>query len=215
VGYGYSGGSIATGCAASLQKKYAPELPVLGWASDGTVANLTGTAVFLDNTLSSGFLPPAIAGLNKPSSYQAELDPTIKSIITPYGQSKLDFANEHCIADLVNFAEMSIQATYFQRLGDQLFYEPTVRDVLSRCTMGASKDETPIAPVYMYHALNDEIIPYANATTLVDRWCNNGAAVDFVTYQNGRHLDIASHTWSSILLTLQHTENSCRNSSAS
>jgi len=210
VGYGYSGGSVATGWAASLQRKYAPELPVLGWASGGTVANLTGTAVFLDNTTFSGFLPPAIAGLNKPSSYQQELDAKIKSIITPYGQSKLDFANDHCIEDLFSFPEMSVLATYFQSLGDQLYYDPVIRNVLSQCIMGVRRDEAPIAPVYVYHALNDEIIPYANASSLVDRWCNDGSAVDFVTYENGGHLGIVSRTLFSTLHNSQHTDVFCR-----
>ncbi|KAI7601729.1 LIP-domain-containing protein, partial [Hortaea werneckii] len=51
VGVGYSGGGIATGWAASLQPTYASELNIKGWASGGTPANLTGTTVFLDNTL--------------------------------------------------------------------------------------------------------------------------------------------------------------------
>jgi hypothetical protein len=57
VGYGYSGGAIATGWAASLISSYAPELKVLGWASGGTPANLTGTPVFLDGGLYASFLP--------------------------------------------------------------------------------------------------------------------------------------------------------------
>jgi hypothetical protein len=192
VGYGYSGGSLPTGWAASLQRKYAPELPVVGWASGGTVANLTGTALYLDNTLFSGFLPPAIDGLMKPSSYQTELAPRIASIITPYGQQVLDFAKEHCIADLFNFAEMSMQTTAITSLGDRVFYDPVIHDVLSRITMGVSPDESPIAPMYIFHALPDEVIPYANASSLVDAWCADGVTVDFLTYQNGGHADTVS-----------------------
>ena len=53
--------------------------------------------------------------------------------------------------------------------------------------MGQHKNETPTAPVYMYHAPHDEVIPYSNATTLRDTWCNAGASVQFVNVENGGH----------------------------
>lgn len=187
VGYGYSGGSIASGWAAQLHPTYAPELAISGWAAGGVVANLTGTALFIDNTAFSGFLPAAVDGLNKPSSYAAQIGSVIKEIITPYGQSVLDFANQNCILDLFNFFEQSLLSTKIQSLGDRLYYQPQIASVLALQTMGVNKNETPIAPVYVFHASEDEIIPYANATTLVDSWCSNGASVDFVTYAAGGH----------------------------
>lgn len=32
--------------------------------------------------------------------------------------------------------------------------------------MGVNVNKTPKAPIYIYHATNDEVIPYANASTL-------------------------------------------------
>lgn len=187
VGYGYSGGAIATGWAASLQSSYAKELPVQGWASGGTPANLTGTALFIDGTTFSGFLPAAIDGLKKPSAYGATLEPKIKSIITPYGQSKLDFAEHNCIADLFNFFGQSVLTTKFQSEGKNLYKDPVIAKVMQQQTMGVEQSETPIAPVYLWHASKDEIIPYANATTLNKAWCGYGADVQFVTFANGGH----------------------------
>ncbi|EME38255.1 hypothetical protein DOTSEDRAFT_75726 [Dothistroma septosporum NZE10] len=187
VGYGYSGGSIASGWGSQLQSSYAPDLNIKGWAAGGTVANLTGTALFISNTAFSGFSPAVVDGLSKPTAYGTSLGAVITSIITPLGQSKLDFANKNCIADLLNFFETSFLSTTIQTLGNRLFYQPTIASILSQQTMGTSKNETPTVPVYVYHASDDEIIPYANATTLVDSWCNNGAAVDFVTFGNGGH----------------------------
>lgn len=188
VGYGYSGGAIATGWAASLQPKYAPEIPIKGWAQGGTPANLTGTAVLVDGTLFSGFLPQALAGLSAPSSYGAELVPVFDEILTPYGQSVINVAEQICsIQNIVTFAFQEIQSTKFQTLGDQVLYEPTIDSVLSNNTMGQNRDETPSVPVFMFHAPDDEIIPYENATTLRDDWCANGADVQFVTYAAGGH----------------------------
>lgn len=188
VGTGYSGGAIATGWAASLQPSYAPELDIKGWVQGGTPANLTGTFLFIDNTLFSGFLPAAIAGISKPSAYGAQINPVIDGILTPSGRSKLDFAASNCaIADLVNFAEMSVLSTDIQSLGDGLLQEPTIASILSKNIMGAFKNETPTAPVFVYHATQDEIIPYVDTSTLVNSWCNSGANVKFTTYGNGGH----------------------------
>ncbi|KAK5172055.1 uncharacterized protein LTR77_003692 [Saxophila tyrrhenica] len=189
VGTGYSGGGIATGWAASLHPTYASELNVRGWSSGGTPANVTGTAVFVDDTTFSGFLPAAFAGLSKDSSYGALLDPVIARLATPYGKAQIAAASVNCApADLLNFALMSVQDKSFQRLGDQIFYEPTVAAILEDNLMGRNANETPTAPVLLYHASRDEIIPYSNATTLYDTWCRNGADVHFTTFGNGGHL---------------------------
>ncbi|KAL4862423.1 hypothetical protein BDV12DRAFT_207224 [Aspergillus spectabilis] len=188
VGTGYSGGAIATGWAAALQPSYAPELDVKGWVAGGTPANLTGTLLFIDDTTFSGFIPAAIDGLSKPSAYGAELGPVIDSIITEKGQSILDFANENCaVSDLLNFLGGSIFSTDIQTLGTGLLTEPTIQAILKENVLGAKQSETPSAPIFVYHATQDEIIPYSNATAMVDSWCSNGADVTFTTYGNGGH----------------------------
>lgn len=53
--------------------------------------------------------------------------------------------------------------------------------------MGVEANETPTLPVYLYHAPNDEVIPYDDAFSLRDRWCNLGADVTFVNIASGGH----------------------------
>ncbi|KAJ5225882.1 hypothetical protein N7468_007107 [Penicillium chermesinum] len=181
VGTGYSGGAIATGWAASLQPSYASELDIKGWAQGGTPANLTGTLVYIDDTLFSGFIPPP--------AYGALINPVLDRIITDNGRSALNKAKATCApGDLINFPEKSILSTDFQTLGRGLLYEPTIRSILQKNTMGVTKSETPAAPVFVYHATYDEIIPYANTSTLVDSWCDYGADVKFTTYGAGGHI---------------------------
>lgn len=188
VGYGYSGGGIATSWAASLQPTYAPEINIKGWASGGTPANLTGTAVFFDGTLFVGFLPQAIAGLTAPSAWGAELEPILNRVITPNGTTVIEQSKRICgVENLFIVPFQRIQTKKFQSLGKDIFYEPTIAKVLEQCIMGQHKNETPTAPVYMYHAPHDEVIPYSNATTLRDTWCNAGASVQFVNVENGGH----------------------------
>ncbi|OJJ07222.1 hypothetical protein ASPVEDRAFT_88477 [Aspergillus versicolor CBS 583.65] len=188
VGVGYSVGAIATGWAASLQSSYAPELNIKGWALGGTPVNLSGTFHQLDNSTFSGFLPAAIDGLCKPSAYGVQLQPVIDGIITSEGRELLDYANSHCvIADLGNFHHKSMFSPDIQRLGPDLLQHPTIASVLKHNRLGVNQNEVPIAPVFVYHGLQDEIIPYADVPAMVDFWCSNGATVVFTTFSDDGH----------------------------
>lgn len=188
VATGYSGGAIATGWAASLQPSYASELDIKGWVQGGTPANLTGTLLFIDDTIWSGFIPAAVAGLAMPSAYGAEVAPLINRVLTPKGREALNYARSHCaVADLLSYPKMSLFSKQFQTMGRALLTNPIVSKILHENTMGTKPDETPTAPVFVYHATQDEVIPYSNATTLVESWCDYGANVKFTTYANGGH----------------------------
>ncbi|KAG2413218.1 hypothetical protein HFD88_002407 [Aspergillus terreus] len=188
VGVGYSGGAIATGWAASLQSGYAPDLNVKGWVAGGTPANLTGTLLLLDDSAFSGFIPAAIVGLSAPSAYGAQLGPVVDRIITDEGREKLEAAATQCaVADLASFFEQSLFDTSIQTLGRGILDEPTIKQVLAQNTMGVKKSETPTAPMFVYHATADEVIPYANASATVDAWCGYGADVKFTTFGSGGH----------------------------
>ncbi|KAF2149101.1 LIP-domain-containing protein [Myriangium duriaei CBS 260.36] len=189
VGVGYSGGAIATGWAASLAPSYAPELPVKGWAQGGTPANLTAVTNKIDDTEWSGFLPTAVAGLLAPSAYKAQLQSLFDTILTAKGKAAIQYAQTNCFESvLLKYAFVSVLSTDFQTLGPAILYEPTVQQVFADNTMGVTQSETPKAPVLVYHATPDEIIPYLDASELVDRWCSRGASVQFSTYTKGGHL---------------------------
>lgn len=188
AGVGYSGGAIATGWAASLQPKYASELNIKAWVQGGTPANVTGTMYQIDDTAFSGLLPPAFVGLSRPSAYGADLAPFFDKVMTAEGQKILDKAASQCfIEDLATFFERSIFDTSFQTLGKDFIFDPIVQSVLKQNSMAVNKDETPTAPTLVYHATDDEVIPYADANTMVNSWCNWDANVKFTTYASGGH----------------------------
>lgn len=108
--------------------------------------------------------------------------------MTAKGRSELDYADSHCaVDDLLHFPDQSLFSKSIQTLGPALLQNPSVSYVLSQNIMGLYKNETPTAPMFVYHATQDEIIPYADASTLVDSWCSNGASVNFTTFRNGVH----------------------------
>ncbi|KAL4960013.1 secretory lipase-domain-containing protein [Aspergillus stella-maris] len=188
VGAGYSGGGLATGWAASLQSLYAPELNVKGWAMGGVPNNLTAAFLYLDNTTFSGFIPAAIDGMLKPSAYQKQLQPVIDSIITEKGQALLDYGNTHCVvADLFNAPHQSMFSTDIQKLGTGLLREPTIVSIMLENLLPGEREETPVAPVFIYHGLHDDVIDYTYIPALVDTWCQRGVSVQFTTYVNGGH----------------------------
>lgn len=189
VSAGYSGGAIANGWAASLHPTYAPELNVKGWISGGTPANLTGVLTYVDGGIVSGFLPGAIAGLSKETAYGATLKPVIDRIATERGREVLEAGNTNCAPqNLLTYAGESVLSTKFQSLGPGLLHEPTVRAVLDQQNMGVNKSETPTAPVFLYHAQDDEVIPFSYANELPGIWCGNGANVKFINYAAGGHV---------------------------
>lgn len=188
VNAGYSGGAIAGSWAAALQPKYAPELNMKGWILGGTPANLTQVLEYVDNTLFSGFLPGAFAGLLKPSAYGAKLKPVLEKIITPTGQEIIADGNNNCVAiNLIKYADISIFDTNIQTLGTGLLSEPTVAEVLQDTIVGLKPDETPTTPVMLYHAKDDEIIPFGAGQALNERWCARGVDVSFTNYAAGGH----------------------------
>lgn len=188
VGAGYSGGAIATGWAASMQPSYAPELNIKGWVQGGTPSNLTSTLLLIDDSLFSGFIPAAVAGLTMPSAYRAELQPLLDRVLTDEGEEALEFAKSHCaVANLLRYPELSLFSKDIQTMGEDLLEAPSIKSVLGKNIMGVNQDETPTAPVFVYHATEDEIIPYDDASRMAQSWCNNGADVKFTTFAHGGH----------------------------
>ncbi|WFD07497.1 hypothetical protein MVES1_002863 [Malassezia vespertilionis] len=173
VGYGYSGGAIATGWAASLQPNYAPELNMMGWSMGGTPANLTGTVLNLDK----GRVRWICRGWCSRSGSQGR--------ITKEGQKAIDFARTHCMIDvLLRYPFRTLQSDAFVEDGARILYDPAITKITDTLVLGVNADEAPKAPVYIFHGLHDEVIPFGDALTAANRWADNGADVKFEELQD-------------------------------
>lgn len=189
VATGYSGGGLSTAWASALQPSYAPELNIKGWAMGGVPANLSSVVEQIDNTLVSGFLPLSIAGLSKPSSYGASLLPLLDQILTEKGRTLIESANSKCVGSVLSlFSEQSIFDFNIQRLGHGLLENSLIANVLRENVLAVRQEETPAAPVFLYHAQNDEIVPYNSSVKVYNQWCKNGANVSFLNYAAGGHI---------------------------
>ncbi|HEY3144131.1 MAG TPA: lipase family protein [Acidimicrobiales bacterium] len=166
--WGYSGGAIATGWAAELQASYAPELNLKGAALGGTPADLLAVARYLDGGPFSGVELMASMGLAR------------EYPVFALGFNDAGHAVETDLADTCGLGDAIIRYPFrhleeFTVVPDPLNF-PFVVETMQQVKLGST---APAAPVYLYHAVLDEGIPFAQAAQLRDDWCTRGADVTF------------------------------------
>ncbi|MER6255094.1 lipase family protein [Streptomyces sp. NPDC001584] len=174
---GYSQGGQASSWAAELQGSYAPELQVKGTATGGVPGDLLKVAEFNNGSYGSGLIFMAAAGQD---AAFPELD--LDSYLNPAGKALVAGMKENCVA-------INSIAGSFKRISDLTTRDPLAqpdwRAALNRSRLGGT---APAAPVYQYHALADELIPYGVGRRLRSDWCARGANVEFDTVWVGEHV---------------------------
>ncbi|MEU3775376.1 lipase family protein [Streptomyces sp. NPDC032472] len=174
---GYSQGGQASSWAAELQGSYAPELNVKGTATGGVPADLMKVAAFNNGSYGSGLIFMAAAGQDA-AFPELQLD----SYLNPAGRALVAGMKENCVA-------IDAIAGSFKRISDLTtrnpLDQPDWQARLDRSRLGRT---APAAPVYQYHALGDELIPYAVGRQLRADWCARGADVEWDTVWVGEHV---------------------------
>lgn len=173
--WGYSGGALATGWAAQLQPRYAPELTLAGVASGGTPANLKAAARQMSGGPFAGLAIAAVIGLSR-------AHPKLGRLFNEAGQHLLKQAGDLCVGQLA--ARYAFDTIEQYTTSDNPLSEPLASKILARNTMGR---HAPEAPVYMYHSYFDELVPYSTAKKLANQWCAQGTRVSFYTDYLSEH----------------------------
>ncbi|MFI9064548.1 lipase family protein [Streptomyces sp. NPDC053429] len=181
---GYSQGGQASSWAAELQGSYAPELQVKGTATGGVPADLMKVADFNNGSYGSGLIFMAAAGQDA-AFPELKLD----SYLNPAGKALVSGLREGCVA-------IDAIAGSFKRISDLTTRDPLAQpDWRARLAQSRLGGTAPAAPVYQYHALGDELIPYAVGRELRSEWCARGADVEFDTVWVGEHVSgVISHS---------------------
>ena len=176
---GYSGGANAAAWAAQLQPTYAPDVHLVGVAQGATPADPKATAEYLDGGLFSGFEAAAAWGIDQD---YPEMDlPSIENA-----------AGQHAFAEVGNECLVSILLQFpFRKLTDYTTVPdpldvPSVAAALAQDTPGYAAPTS--APIYDYHADDDEIVPVPQDNTLVQDWCQRGATIQVVRVPNLEHI---------------------------
>lgn len=180
--WGYSGGAQATIAAAEQHPTYAPELHIVGVAAGGVGVDPTSsTRLFEDGSLFSGIALGACIGLSRE-------DPAIDlhGVLTPQGRAVV------AAADMT--AEQLVLGFPFLRWGHYLtvpgvFEIPGMRNAFESIRLGQA---TPMAAMYVYHAVHDQNMAVADVDGLVEELRGDGADVTYRRFRLGEHLIVTA-----------------------
>ncbi|MCU1687705.1 MAG: hypothetical protein JWQ81_8444 [Amycolatopsis sp.] len=170
--WGYSGGALASGWASELQTSYAPELNVKGIAEGGLPVNPRN---ILQGANAGPFAGIAMSGIAGISQAYPELESFLDQHLTADGKAALAKARSQCNSQNVTAFLFKDLYKYFD-IANPLA-EPVPNAVLTADTLG---QHTPTVPMFIYHSVNDELVPHADTDQVVAKYCATGGQV---TYQ--------------------------------
>jgi hypothetical protein len=177
--WGYSGGGLATSWAAELAPGYAPELNIAAVASGGTPADLAAAARQIDGGIASGLTLLASVGISR--EY-----PEMLSLLNDAGHAMAQRIGDMCIGEAVSTFPFR-RLNEFTHSQDPLS-EPVAKTVMEANHLGRL---TPKAPVFLYHSIFDELIPFPSAQQLQKDWCTGGGAVTLYADVLSEHSSLA------------------------
>ncbi|HVT65660.1 MAG TPA: lipase family protein [Mycobacteriales bacterium] len=182
--WGYSGGSYASVVAAEYQPRYAPELPIRGIALGGLVGSVRASIDDFDGSVAGGAIPMGINGF-----LRAYPKLHLLQYLNATGRRDVAATAHDCIAEAV--ARYPFLSTKDIEAKPHAFdLKPVARMLWRNSPLGIAG--TPSAPIYHYHATNDELAPFGPAMDLVRRFCRSGVVVQHVQTPAGEHLSEAA-----------------------
>ncbi|MFF1710269.1 lipase family protein [Streptomyces sp. NPDC058268] len=174
---GYSQGGQAAGWAAELHGSYAPDLKVKGTAAGGIPGDLKKVAAFNDGSYGSGLV--FMAAIGQDAAFP-ELN--LESYLNPAGEKLIGTLRNSCVADGAVLGS-------FKKISDMTVRNPLDQpDWQQRLRESTVGTRAPDAPVYQYHVITDELIPYGVGTQVRKDWCAKGANVEWHTVPLGEHV---------------------------
>jgi hypothetical protein len=166
--FGYSQGGGGAAWAGQLAASYAPELQVKGTAAGGIPADMIAVGQALDGGLGFGFLAAAAAGFN--AAYP-ELN--LDRYLNATGRQVFAENVDKCVADVIG-------QLAFHRIAEYTTSNPMNQpDWQARLRENSLGAVAPSAPIYVWHGLFDEILPYAQDAALWKTYCQKGGKVTF------------------------------------
>jgi hypothetical protein len=180
--WGYSGGSLASGWAAQVQPGYAPGLNLRGVAVGGFATNLTQAITTINGGIGAGLIPSALPGVLR-------ADPALATALHPYltpaGQALLQTAGSQCeTTNITSYPFLNISNYLTEPLATVLAV-PAVQTALATLNLGST---TPTAPLFIYHAVNDELIPISGVDAIDASYCAAGDSVTYYRDDLGEHV---------------------------
>lgn len=184
---GYSGGSLACGWAAELQPSYAPELQFAGAALGGVIANVSSALGLIHDGPFVGLAFQGIHGLSK--AYPNLTEWLDKNLVPDKKSEFYRIANACTVGEAAALAEGEDIFDYFEN-GEDAIAEDVPASVLQwAALMGVHG--TPTMPLFAYKATGDEISAGEDTDALIEKYCEDGATVEYHRDLVGGHLSEA------------------------
>lgn len=184
--WGYSGGSIPTAWADTLQSSYAPELNIVAVAAGGVGADLLSIVKNTDsnpitNAAFFSLILSAVEGVNR------EYPSLISPLLNAKGRAAFKAMANGCLgATTDGNPKPTGRFADYTTVSDP-FDAPNVKAVLPKIDL-PQPDSRPIADTFIYHSQLDELIPIAGVDALVKNWCSRGSIVHYYRGITGEHL---------------------------
>jgi hypothetical protein len=175
--WGYSEGGRCAAWAAELAPTYAPELNLVGVAAGGVPSDLRAAALAIDGGPFSGLGLAVLVGLA-----HAYRDPALERILSEAGRVAAAHASTLDATRLIVEYPQPMRA---HTVRDEPWDEPVWRDVLDRERTGRLR---PTAPLYLYHVVDDPLVPIALGRSLAEDYEALGADVTWVAVRAPDHL---------------------------
>jgi hypothetical protein len=183
--WGYSGGSLASGWAAQVQPSYAPELNVRGVAVGGFVTNIAQAFTQINGGAASGLIVSVLEGVARTTPALAA---ALNMYLTPAGRAALANGASQCAAaDVAEYPFVNLSNLLTISFA-QFLALPPVKAALNGLNLGGS---VPTAPMFVYHAVNDELIPIGGTDATVENYCAKGDSVTYTRDELSEHLSLA------------------------
>lgn len=179
--WGYSGGGFATTVAAQLHRSYAPELEFAGIAAGGLPGDIRAVYHAANDSQYGGAIAVLLIGLDRafPAAH-------LQRYLNAAGRQAMAASQTDCLADAAARHPNMDFSRHISAIGLKRFLDVQWRNSPLKLR------GTPAAPIHVYHAVDDDLVPFPPARDLVQRYCAAGATVDFHAAPAGGHFGEAA-----------------------
>lgn len=174
---GYSGGGFATVAARQLQHHYAPDLAFAGIAAGGVPGDLREVFHAANASIYGGAIAVLFIGLDR-----AFPKARLSRYLNAEGRRVIAGSRTDCLADAAARNPGADFTRYLSAAGIRRFL------AVQRRNSPLWLPGVPRAPIHLFHTRDDELVPFAPARALAQRFCAAGSEVDFKADPAGTHI---------------------------
>ncbi|VUC25997.1 unnamed protein product [Clonostachys rosea] len=181
--WGYSGGTTAAAAAAELQPIYAPELKLGGAILGGMANDLAGSFDRLNKGPIAGTMIAILLGI---TAQYPEARAYLESCLVPETRDEfLSVLDTEASKSVLHFSGKDVYALF--KGGKKDVYAPILVE-LYETQMKIGARSTPAMPMFIYHAIGDQVCPIDKVDDVVRKWREDGAQVLFERNMAGNHI---------------------------